>query len=353
MKKLRFEKRSALRKMKEVLTVVCICMLVTAVFANVPVKGETQGITVTFGELNDDSVFVKQRASGECTLAAATMLVRRAALLAGNPAWSSITDNTVRSVAWAPGLYWNFTVSGITVTHKSLSGTGELIQMLASHPEGIVIYDTGYPHAILVTDYTDGVFYCSDPANCCPVGRYPISYSLIRAERATACWYVTTALAAAVVRDDLVYQSGGLEYQIDPEDTESVICSGSTKNKKKVVIPDVVSIDGKQYEVSEVSEEAFSGNSSLKKLTIGANVTKIDKQAFYKCKKLSSVHIDSEELEEIGQEAFANISNKAQISVNSMVHKDLLLKSSLDAGVEILVNQQAESEMVSYSSKRM
>ena len=39
-----------------------------------------------------------------------------------------------------------------------------LIQLLAEHPEGIVLYDRRQPHAVLLTDYTDGVFYCSDPA---------------------------------------------------------------------------------------------------------------------------------------------------------------------------------------------
>ena len=45
-----------------------------------------------------------------------------------------------------------------------------LIQLLAEHPEGIVLYDRRQPHAVLLTDYTDGVFYCSDPAGSVSLG---------------------------------------------------------------------------------------------------------------------------------------------------------------------------------------
>ena len=39
-----------------------------------------------------------------------------------------------------------------------------LISLLEQHPEGIVLYDRTQPHAVLLTDYTNGIFYCSDPA---------------------------------------------------------------------------------------------------------------------------------------------------------------------------------------------
>ena len=39
-----------------------------------------------------------------------------------------------------------------------------LISMLKDHPEGIVVYasELKEPHAVLLTDYTEGVFYCAD-----------------------------------------------------------------------------------------------------------------------------------------------------------------------------------------------
>lgn len=35
-----------------------------------------------------------------------------------------------------------------------------LITLLSQHPEGIVLYDRSQPHAVLLTDYTNGNFYC-------------------------------------------------------------------------------------------------------------------------------------------------------------------------------------------------
>ena len=48
-------------------------------------------------------------------------------------------------------------------------------KLLAEHPEGIVLYDRSRPHAVLLTDYTDGVFYCSDPAGNISSGRIPLT----------------------------------------------------------------------------------------------------------------------------------------------------------------------------------
>ena len=106
MRVLCFYKRTNKKAVREILMILCVCMLSSLAFFDMPVRAETDTLAVSFEELNADNVFVKQSARGECTLAAATMLVRRAALLAGNPNWDSITDNTLRSVAWAPGLYY-------------------------------------------------------------------------------------------------------------------------------------------------------------------------------------------------------------------------------------------------------
>jgi hypothetical protein len=160
---------------------------------------------VTFAQLNACEVFLKQSQSRVCTLTASTMMIRRAAMLSGNPAWRQITEQSVRKDAWAEktGLKWNFTSAGITVAQKPLSSKGELIQMLGSHPEGIVIYNAQKPHAILVTDYTNGVLYCSDPSNDQPGGRYPIAQASITVESAGRCWYVKSPANLKVNNADI------------------------------------------------------------------------------------------------------------------------------------------------------
>lgn len=159
------------------------------------VKAETESVTVTVDELNDDSVFIKQSTRGTCTLASAAMVIRRAKLLAGDEDWEEATESAVRGSAWlsGSGILWSFTYDDISMAHDYVSGTGDLIALLEEHPEGIVAYDSWMPHAILLTDYdaeTD-TFYCADPSEYAPYGRIPVSESLISIYDVTTVWYVT------------------------------------------------------------------------------------------------------------------------------------------------------------------
>jgi hypothetical protein len=149
-----------------------------------------------FGDINQPSVFVKQQTKSTCTLASAVMMVRRAAMATGNSNWAAITESSMRGTAWkeGSGLYFNFTYAGIKVSNGKLynnsSNVNALISLLQEHPEGIVIYDYAKPHAILLTDYTGGTFYCADPANSVASGRIPISSASITINSADAYWYV-------------------------------------------------------------------------------------------------------------------------------------------------------------------
>ena len=54
-----------------------------------------------------------------------------------------------------------------------------------------MLYDRTRPHAVLLTDYTDGVFYCSDPSNGVASGRVPLSAASISIGGASCYWYIT------------------------------------------------------------------------------------------------------------------------------------------------------------------
>lgn len=120
-------------------------------------------------DLNVDAGFYfKQSRGGTCTLASAAMMLRRRAYLDGLTDWIDVTENSVKSSAWAGGLSHSFNYKAMQVGYATLpsSNAGKtqvLIELLAQHPEGIVLYDRRQPHAVLLTDYTDGVFYCSEP----------------------------------------------------------------------------------------------------------------------------------------------------------------------------------------------
>ena len=181
--------------MKRTLSLLLATLLILAM---IPL-GLLQASAANFNDINQSNVFVKQQTNYTCTLASAVMLVRRTAMMSGNSNWSSITESSMRSTAWdeTGGLWWNFTYAGVSVGHGTLSSpsSSTLQSLLSSHPEGIVIYNSNHPHAVLLTDYTDGVFYCADPAT--EDGRQALSSCTLKGSgesgkisALTAYWYV-------------------------------------------------------------------------------------------------------------------------------------------------------------------
>ncbi len=179
--------------------------------------------------INDPSVFVKQQTHSTCTLASATMMLRRKAFLDGDANWSAITEGAVRKVAWSGGLAWNFTYNGmkVSVMRRSSGWAGgsleskrtALVELLAAHPEGIVGYSTSQPHAVLLTDYdvVTGTFYCAEPADYYPSGRVELVRSSIRGgdqdavlSRIDQLWYISSGISngagTGVVPDEFLPQ---------------------------------------------------------------------------------------------------------------------------------------------------
>ena len=187
--------------------VISLILVVIMMFGVIPVT--ELGVTasaVTFNQLNDTSVFLKQQESKTCTLCAAAMMMRRYSMLRGDSGWNSITESSIKSAAWLTGAglynsfsYSNNSVSTIKVANYSLprnsSNASVIIEELKKCPEGIVLYNGNAPHAILLTDYTDGVFYCADPANGVSAGRIPISQAYkVTINNATSYWKVTSPI---------------------------------------------------------------------------------------------------------------------------------------------------------------
>ena len=173
-------------------------------------------------DLNVDAGFyLKQSRSGTCTLTAAAMMLRRRAYLDGLADWVDVTENSVRPAAWSNGLSHSFTYKAMKVRYATLPAdngakTQTLIDLLAAHPEGIVLYDRRQPHAILLTDYTDGVFYCSDPAGNISAGRVPISSASVSIAGASCYWYIAednNAAAGASQTGEL--QLAGVTYPVN------------------------------------------------------------------------------------------------------------------------------------------
>ena len=89
----------------------------------------------------------------------------------------------------------------MTVDHARLPGGQAnrqvLIDLLAEHPEGIMLHAACVPHGILLTEYKDGQFYCADPSEFAGTGIIPIEQAWgTRIENSNAYWYVSSEVTA-------------------------------------------------------------------------------------------------------------------------------------------------------------
>jgi hypothetical protein len=115
-------------------------------------------------------VYITQTVKHTCTLVAATMMLRNFSCQRGSP-YLQVTDTGVRHFAWSDdyGLSHSFTIGQVEVAcSEDISRAPDrkqyLIDSLIAHPEGVVIYDTGAPHAIWLFGYdaVSDTFWCAD-----------------------------------------------------------------------------------------------------------------------------------------------------------------------------------------------
>ena len=225
---------------------------------------------VTLSDLNASDVFVKQQESDTCTLASNVMLLRRAAILRGDSNWRSITESACRSTLWVEGcgMRFSYNYNGISVNCGRIYGdsTEELKRLLDEHPEGIVAYDYDHPHAIMLTGYSNGVFYCSDPARCCGEGIIDARDSLISTSGVEAYWYVTSSLPS-LDSSSSSYSSSSLV------NTSSISSSVLALGDKVTINADTENVDGDvvytyQYRQDSSSEWKTIGSAKTSSTSI-------------------------------------------------------------------------------------
>ena len=119
------------------------------------------------------------------------------------------------------------------------------------------------------------------------------------------------ALFASVIAIYASTKVDGIWYHFYGDGTAYVGYRGSYSGEYdneysgSVTIPETVTYKGTTYSVIRISNEAFSGCSSLKSVTIGNNVKSIGEGAFWDCTSLTSVTIGSS-VTSIGLDAFRN-----------------------------------------------
>lgn len=94
----------------------------------------------------------------------------------------------------------------------------------------------------------------------------------------------------------------GFVFGITGDDTVSLL-ELQEDDRDKLILADKISYNGKDYTVTEISNEAFMYKEALTQVTVPATVKKIGDSAFAYCENLKQV-ILSEGVREIGSECF-------------------------------------------------
>jgi hypothetical protein len=114
-------------------------------------------------------------------------------------------------------------------------------------------------------------------------------------------------------------EKSGAAYKVSSTDSENptVTYTGTTDKKAKTVsIPATVTVDGVTYQVTAIADNAFSGCTKLKTVTIGKNVTSIGTNAFKGCSALTKLTIPAN-VTKIGANAFSGCKKLKTLTVKT------------------------------------
>lgn len=236
--------------MKKTVSVLsCIILILTCIA--VPKFGTVVSFGAFYGDINAESVFLKQHTSVTCTLSAAAMIMRRTAIIVGYDDWEEITEENIKDAGWVDGigLLWNFKSYNMTMGHGYFSGSDNkqyMISLLSEYPQGIVIYNggnSGQNHAVVLLDYDEeaDIFYVADPSNQAAEGRITLMESTIvgstqdeKIENLTSYWYIvspkiTLTNGEYLVSDDSGNSSTGSDGSSSYDPTSDTAVFNSTK----------------------------------------------------------------------------------------------------------------------------
>ncbi len=114
-----------------------------------------------------------------------------------------------------------------------------------------------------------------------------------------------------------LYGNDGLDYEIIGSDEARLL--GNTSYAGNLVIPETVTVGGSEYKVVEIAENAFNNDDALTSVVIPATVRKIYSNAFSYCDQLTEVTILGEGLESVGDYAFYDCYQLAELALPKSV----------------------------------
>lgn len=109
------------------------------------------------------------------------------------------------------------------------------------------------------------------------------------------------------------FMVGPATYKVTSAGKVSLTKVSTTKSSFSV--PTTLSLGSATFKVTRIAAKAFSGNTTLKKVTIGKNVQVIGAKAFYGCRHLTKLVVKSSKLKSVGSKAFKGVPAKVKVYV--------------------------------------
>lgn len=130
-----------------------------------------------------------------------------------------------------------------------------------------------------------------------------------------------------------VFEYGGLSYKITDADAKTgtvMLIKSPAYKKAKLEIPDTVSYSNITYTVTAIDKNAFQKNKKLTTVIIGANVSNIGTKAFYKSNKIKSIHFKGTNAPKLGKNAFKGIKSNCTVITSKKMKAKILKKFKKD-----------------------
>ena len=137
--------------------------------------------------------------------------------------------------------------------------------------------------------------------------------------------------------DKVKDKNGNFQYQIlSTAKKTAAVVKGLKPKSKKVTIPASATLGGVKYKIVTVKSNALKGYKKMTSLTIGANVTKIEKRAFAGNNKLTSVKVTGTKIKTVQKNAFKGTGKKMTVTLPKQLtkaKKAALMKKFTSAGM--------------------
>lgn len=136
--------------------------------------------------------------------------------------------------------------------------------------------------------------------------------------------YAQTRIKKVLPKKGDTVPIGKLEYEVTKAHaTKGTVKVVRAKNKKQksITIPATVNINGYNFKVTAIANNAFKNNKKLKSVTVGTNVKTIGKEAFSGCKVLKKITVKSKVVSKVNKNAFKGINKNAKIKLPKLSSK--------------------------------